>query len=77
MERIEFVLNEGTDNMCNKFLAAGATTGVDTDDSTKQYLYFTEDIKNAVVQSYIQDNMTEEMAKYTVDYFCWIYEVEN
>ena len=40
-------------------------------------LSFDESTYNAVVNSYIEDGETSEMAKYIVDYFIWIYKIEG
>lgn len=60
--------NEGLKNIYSRFKEFGATIDLDN-----LVLLYTEDIRNKVINSYINDNETKEMAEYIVDYFEYIY----
>ena len=63
--------NEGLKNIYSKFIKFGSTIEIpEVGDMTIEY---NNAIKDSVINSYIEDGETEEMAKYIVDYFEYIY----
>lgn len=63
--------NEGLKNIYSKFIKFGSTIEIpEVGGATIEY---NEAIKDSVINSYIEDGETEEMANYIVDYFEYIY----
>lgn len=60
--------NEGLKNIYSKLLKFGSIEDLDN-----SILLYTNDIRKKVINSYIEDGETKEMAQFIVDYFEYIY----
>ena len=60
--------NEGLKNIYSKFLKFGST-----EDFDNLILFYTNDIREKVINSYIEDGEDKETAQFIVDYFEYIY----
>lgn len=60
--------NKGLKNIYSKFLKFGST-----EDFDNLILFYTNDIREKVINSYIEDGEDKETAQFIVDYFEYIY----
>lgn len=60
--------NEGLKNIYSKFLKFGSI-----EDFDNLILFYTNDIREKVINSYIEDGEDKETAQFIVDYFEYIY----
>lgn len=60
--------NNGLKNIYSKFLKFGST-----EDFDNLILFYTNDIREKVINSYIEDGEDKETAQFIVDYFEYIY----
>ena len=60
--------NKGMKNIYSKFLKFGST-----EDFDNLILFYTNDIREKVINSYIEDGEDKETAQFIVDYFEYIY----
>lgn len=60
--------NKDLKNIYSKFLKFGST-----EDFDNLILFYTNDIKEKVINSYIEDGEDKETAQFIVDYFEYIY----